>query len=154
LGNVPGIDPGADTSDVLDEAYGDGGCIGEDDGFEATERKPALDIGRGGASLYGGGVGGIVCCPLIPGDINGCPLLFPLFLQRLRIPLTEMIDPERSERVVLFPPSSELIESAEKRLDMGGGGVTGLPVLSASLTRLNADGGISTFMAFPKIASR
>lgn len=48
---MPSIDPGFDASYAVDEAFGDGGCIGEDGDFEATERKPPADSGRGGASL-------------------------------------------------------------------------------------------------------
>ena len=95
------------------------------------EKCPPDDKGRGGAkasSMKGGGVGGTICCPLIPGDIRGTEFLeLPLFLQRLLIPLTEMIDPARSARVALRCwPSSEVAESAENRLETRIGGVTGL----------------------------
>jgi hypothetical protein len=93
--------------------------------IEIGEKNPPADDGRGGTGSLGV-VGEYTCCPLIPGDINGGPgfLEFPLFLQRLLMPLTDMIDAVRSDRALGDCASSDLMESAENRLDILGGGET------------------------------
>lgn len=93
---VRGVPGGAPASALGEADLGIGGAP-----KEIGEKNPPDDIGRGGtelASMKGGGVGGTICCPLIPGDIKGTFLELPLFRHRLLMPLTEITEPVRSLR--------------------------------------------------------